>query len=387
MQAVRKFAEVFPPGEFIREELEERGWSQVELAEILGRTPRLVSEIITGKRAITPDTAKAIGDAFGTSAQYWMNLESAYQLWKAQEADQAIARRARLYQLAPIKEMVKRNWIEPSENVEVLEQRILKFFGLHSLDEEPVYIPHAARKSTPYANITPSQRTWLYRAWHLAHAVSAETFTKSLFANGLTCLQRLMGSVEDIRLVPRTLAEMGIRFLVLEALPQTKIDGVCFWLNAQTPVIVLSLRFDRIDAFWHSLGHELYHVKNGDGLHDLPLIDTDMIRENGDEESQKEKPENEKKASEFATEFLVRSKDLKDFIARTAPLYSMSKIDRFAQRIKIHPGLVVGQLQYRGEISYAQYRKLLEKMRHLVAQSALTDGWGHSLPAILRAIA
>jgi ribosome-binding protein aMBF1 (putative translation factor) len=43
-------AEVFPPGEFIREEIEVRGWSQVEFAEILGRPPRLISELIAGKR-------------------------------------------------------------------------------------------------------------------------------------------------------------------------------------------------------------------------------------------------------------------------------------------------------------------------------------------------
>lgn len=46
--------ESFPPGELIREELEERGW--------------------------TPETARALGEAFGTSATIWMNLESAYRL-------------------------------------------------------------------------------------------------------------------------------------------------------------------------------------------------------------------------------------------------------------------------------------------------------------------
>ena len=47
-------AEGFPPGEFLREELEAREWSQQELADILDRPARLVSELISGKRAITP---------------------------------------------------------------------------------------------------------------------------------------------------------------------------------------------------------------------------------------------------------------------------------------------------------------------------------------------
>ena len=44
-------AEVFPPGEFLRDELEARGWNQTEFAEILGREPRVVNEIILAKRA------------------------------------------------------------------------------------------------------------------------------------------------------------------------------------------------------------------------------------------------------------------------------------------------------------------------------------------------
>jgi HTH-type transcriptional regulator / antitoxin HigA len=50
-------AEVFLPGEFLRDELEARGWSQTEFAEIIGREPRVVNEIILAKRAITPETA------------------------------------------------------------------------------------------------------------------------------------------------------------------------------------------------------------------------------------------------------------------------------------------------------------------------------------------
>jgi HTH-type transcriptional regulator / antitoxin HigA len=45
-------AELFPPGEFVKDELEARGWSQIELAEILGKSQRLVSEVISGKRQI-----------------------------------------------------------------------------------------------------------------------------------------------------------------------------------------------------------------------------------------------------------------------------------------------------------------------------------------------
>lgn len=75
---VRRPAEVFPPGDYIKGELEERGWTQAELADIMGRPVQLINEIIAAKRGITPETAKGLGAAFGNGAQTWLNLEAAY---------------------------------------------------------------------------------------------------------------------------------------------------------------------------------------------------------------------------------------------------------------------------------------------------------------------
>src|SRR2546429_8136923 len=120
-------AEVFAPGEFISEELEARGWSQIELAEIMSRPARLISELISGKRAITPETAKGLGAAFGTGPEFWMNLERDYRLAHAIHDDIGVGRRANLYAKAPVKEMVKRGWVEPSDNIDVLEKRVQDF--------------------------------------------------------------------------------------------------------------------------------------------------------------------------------------------------------------------------------------------------------------------
>src|ERR1700693_4958707 len=114
MTQVQLPAEVFPPGEILREELEERGWNQLDLADILGRPLTLVNEILTGKRAISPETAKGLGDAFRVDPQFFLNLESAYQLWKVQRTrtpDPAVTRRADLYAKAPIRELIRRRYI------------------------------------------------------------------------------------------------------------------------------------------------------------------------------------------------------------------------------------------------------------------------------------
>ena len=75
----RIVAEAFPPGDFIEEELEARGWSQAYLAEAIGKDDETIAELIDGNREVTPDIAERLGAAFGTGAQLWLNLEASYQ--------------------------------------------------------------------------------------------------------------------------------------------------------------------------------------------------------------------------------------------------------------------------------------------------------------------
>lgn len=369
-------AEVFPPGEFIREEIEARGWTQAELAEILGRPPRLVSELIAGKRAITAETAKGLGEAFGTGAQFWMNLESAYQLFKIEPSGRegVVTRRAKLYEKAPVKEMIRRRWIEPSESIEVLEKRVEDFMSV------PL-IPHAARKSTSYLDVSPAQHAWLVRARQLAGATGAATFSPSNIEGLLSELRQLLVSAEEVRHVPRLLANAGIRFVIVEPLPQIRVDGACLWLDRSSPAIALSLRFDRIDWWWFTLMHELAHVKHKDGQ-DTVLLDVDLLGE-GSQKTKQRKPDFERKADEFAASFLVPPDKLQSFIARVKPLYSKQRIRAFAAQNQVHPGIVVGQLHHAGAISYAHSRDLLEKVRGTLTESTLTDGWGSMLPVAM----
>lgn len=94
MSKHRKPAEVFPPGEFLREELHARGWMQGDFARVLGRPLQTVNQIINGNKRITVETAKEIGLAFGTGPEVWLNLENTYRLYTTPEPDKQIAKRA-----------------------------------------------------------------------------------------------------------------------------------------------------------------------------------------------------------------------------------------------------------------------------------------------------
>ncbi len=81
------------PGEILADELAELGITPTELSRQINVPPNRVTQIIHGRRGITGDTALRLGHWFGTSAQFWLNLQSAYDIRVAGErAGQEIER-------------------------------------------------------------------------------------------------------------------------------------------------------------------------------------------------------------------------------------------------------------------------------------------------------
>ena len=362
--------EVFPPGEFIQEELDARGWTQADFAAIIGRPIQAVNEIIMGKRGITAETAVEISQAFGTSSQLWMNLETSWRLSQSGTTNDAIPKRAKLYAAAPVRELIKRQWIPESKSDEAIESSVKSFMGLSSLDDQPQFCA-AARMSASYSSLSPSQVAWLRQASRMAKCVSVSNFRKNQFANAVRDIRELAANESDVGRIPGFLAELGVRLVVIEHLRGTKMDGAAFWLDDTSPVVALSMRFDRIDYLWHTLGHELGHIASGDGT--TYYDDEEHVTE--------DKPEAEVSADRFASELLIASDELDDFMARIKPLYSEKRIIGFANRMGVHPGIVVGQLQHRNELKFSQHRSLLKKVRQELIGLAMTDGWGE--PALI----
>jgi addiction module HigA family antidote len=91
------------PGEHLAEELGALDMSAAELARKIGVPTNRVTQILNGARAITGDTALRLGHFFGTSAQFWLNLQSLYDLRRAQEkAGKSIQRLPRLKRGEPV---------------------------------------------------------------------------------------------------------------------------------------------------------------------------------------------------------------------------------------------------------------------------------------------
>ncbi|RVD55785.1 addiction module antidote protein, HigA family [Mesorhizobium sp. M2D.F.Ca.ET.185.01.1.1] len=367
------------PGEFIREELDARGWSQRDLAYILGVQEQAINPIISGKRGISPEMAKALGDAFDVSAEYFANLQQAYEMANAHAPDPGVARRAHLQNVYPIREMIRRGWLEDT-GIGLLEAQLMRFFGKNDLSDIP-YLDHAAKKAD-YSEDTPTQMAWLFRVRQLASEMVVEGYSETRLRALARDLYRFMIDPEDVRRVPRALAECGVRYVIVETLPKANIDGVCFWLDDASPVIGMTTRFDRIDNFWFVLRHEIEHVLNRDGRGSLRPEIVDIELEGERAGTGENLTKEERLANQAAADACVPSSDLESFFLRKFPFISERDMLGFARRVQRHPGIVVGQLQRKMD-RYDWLARYKVKIRQFLIGSALIDGWGNAAPSTL----
>jgi HTH-type transcriptional regulator/antitoxin HigA len=352
-----------PPGEVLKDELDARGWTQGDFAEITGKPIQAISEIITGKKAITPETALLFSEALGTTPEFWLNLESAYRLDRLhheRSMSETVSRRAKLYSKAPVKELIRRRWIRPSKSIDQQEAEVCDFFGVPSLDEEPK-IAANFRKSDAGIIDTPSLLAWVRKAEIEAKKIKCPTFDSQELRKAVQGWPALSADDKATAKIPEKLCDLGIRLVFVPHLPQTRVDGAAFWLDKSSPVVALSLRIDRIDNFWFTLMHELVHIMEG-SRSSVSYLDQDIANE--------PESELERKINQKARDLLIPRHKFDAFVKRTKPYFSRSVVLAFAEELGIHPAIVVGRLQHEKHIPFTNLRNLISKASGVVGGSA-----------------
>jgi HTH-type transcriptional regulator/antitoxin HigA len=271
--------------------------------------------------------------------------------------------------------MQKRRWIAETLDTTELRQELERFFindglGRPQSDSYELSFGTSFKRTIKESSLNNAEKVWLARARQLAQACPVAKFNENSIPKLKVELRRLAAKTQAAHRVPALLTGAGIRYVVVEPLHNVKIDGAAFWLDAVSPVIAMSLRFDNIGSFWFALMHEVDHIEYKDAF------SFDDLQSNPSDEA-------EERASTNSANLLVPQHELVEFIKACSPRYSEARINNLATRLQIHPGIIVGQLQHRGEISYAAHRKLLTKIRDLVTQFAFTDGWDQPIPQLL----
>ncbi len=350
-------ARAVAPGRIILRELEARGWNQQDLATIMGRPEQMISEIIRTKKQITPETARQLAKAFGTTPDFWLNLEMQYQLHQTniESKETEIERRSKLFNQAPISEMTRRGWLHPSKSIDEQEQEYCRFFQVPSINTQPqvAFRPRVSEDRGPESRAIVA---WVKRVEQLAAEQQVSSFLVDAFPQFITRLLDFTNNETDLTKIPSLFLENGLHFVIVPHLSKTYLDGAALWVNDH-PVVALSMRYDRIDAFWFTVLHELAHI-----FLQHKQTHVDQLFDHGKQETGKE----ENEANQQARKWLLPEDEFHEYIELNRPRYSRVSIERFAVEQKRHPGIVIGQLMHKGELKYSYLREYLVKVRPLL---------------------
>lgn len=162
-------AKKFGPGYFIREQLEQREWNQEDFAEITGFSQKHISEVLNNKKSVSIEMARILAEVFDTSAQYWLNLDNAYQLWlhdTPTKKEETADTKAQIYARMPVRDMIKKGWLLPPLDVTDLRNQTLKFWDKTELDFRDIdenLLPFLTQKSNVYNQFNASYAITWYR--------------------------------------------------------------------------------------------------------------------------------------------------------------------------------------------------------------------------------
>jgi len=360
MSATHTPAEVFPAGEYLRDELDERGWTVTEFAEIIGRPIQAVSEIINGKKEITTDTACSIADALGTSPDLWLNLQTNYRLHEARKAtDPApslVARRARLRGLVPLARMRARGWLPDSDDIDALESSVRALLELDSLDAHPSFAL-AARRANSAEAISLEQTAWLAHVRAIARSSDVPHLNLPRLAELAGDVPRLTANgPSDLVQLPSAFAECGVALVFAEGLPGGKLDGAATFLADGRALIGLTTRGDRFDSLLFTLLHECAHLV-------LSHITADNDSIVDDEVGSEVADDRESAANMQASRWLFPD----GFALGSTSVPSMVEA---AMRYGVHPSVVIGRVQ-RDTGNWSQHRAKIPKVRPYLAEAGM----------------
>lgn len=346
-----------PPGDILREVLEERGMSQVELSKRIDRPKKTISEIINGKAAITAETAIQLERALGVTARFWNRLESDFREARArQQADAELENEADWAARFPFRELQRYGVLEAGDSKARLAEHLLEFFRVsnRSAWERTWLAPVVSyRKSPVFASAPEAVSAWLRWGEILAEKVECDPFDAPAFRRTLTAARDLTREPINsaIDRLQEVCAACGVAVVLTPELGRAPINGAVRWPSARKAVIQLSLRQKSDDQFWYTFFHEGEHVLQG--YKQGEFVDGEF--------DETEDASAEEQANSEARNLLIPLGDLAAFLQRAD--FSIDAVRTFARELGIAPGLVVGRLQRDGHLAPSALNHLKKPLR------------------------
>jgi HTH-type transcriptional regulator/antitoxin HigA len=318
------------PLEAIRFRMEQQGLNQRDLVPYIGSRSK-VSEVLNGKRHLTLKMMRALHKGLNIPADVFLQEHIDF----IQDAETEIT-----WYKFPVKEMAKRNWFsefkgkskDAVEQAEELMTGLFRRAGISSL--EPAFLRQHVRSGSQMD--TYALAAWWARVVEIAKGQSLpKKYEKgSIDENFMKNLVSLSYFDVGPRLVKEYLSKSGIHLVILCHLPHTHLDGAALLLDDGTPVVALTLRYDRLDNFWFCLCHELAHIT----LH-LSKNEEDRYFDDLDVTGDR----SEDQADRFAEKSLIPTEKWRKASVRSN--FNSAVVKQCADQLKIHHAIVAGRIR------------------------------------------
>lgn len=356
------------PGDNIRELMKAQGWTQEDLAEIMGVSLKTVNKLIQNKQSITLETANLLSSAFPETKPFkWMMLNTRYEMesfHKSEGSSEETSVKAHIYKYVPVAELYKRGWLKKTNDIENLRHQVQEFLGIDLSDNNALGEFYKRAEDSFAANFRKSEvhqqfnfyaaETWCRMVEIAANHFKTVPYRKSTLEalyNRINTYTILEDGVEQFL---RDLNETGVKFLVLPHLQKTYIDGAALLVD-KVPVIAYTARYKRLDNFWFTMAHEIAHV-----LYHLNGKRNKLVDDiNGGEK----KDPMEVEADSYAQTHL-KLKEISNYFQNSLNYVTVEKVNACSEELQIHRSIVIGSLAFEKTISY--------KHLHLFNEDILT---------------
>lgn len=352
----------FHPGYYISEIIEDMNITQAEFATRMGTTPKTLSQLINAQANLSNDLAKKISTMLGNSIDFWLNLQKAYdekviEIQKAKEIDEQ----------REVAKMIDYNYfvkvIKLPQTTSLAEKTknlcgYLKVSDLRILTQQDLLVNFRTGVNHIEEKNLLNARIWLQTALNCAQNMQAKPFNASKLKEALPEI-RTMTIQEPEIFLPRLcqiFAECGVVFVLLPYLKNSAINGAVKWVSSERVILAMNDRKLNADTFWFSLFHEIKHVLQ-------QKIKTVFISSSIDKMHAIDK-KLEDEADEFAQNYLIPLSEYRLF--SPTKYTSDAQIRLFANKIGVHPGVVVGRLQHDGIIPQNRCSQLREKYKIII---------------------
>lgn len=339
----------FHPGYYIKEIVEESGLTQEDFAKRLDTTPKNLSLLIRGEQSLSIDIAVKLSRMIGTSINYWLNIQNAYDALIAEfKSQEELVEERKVFELFDYK-YFRDNFGLPDLPRKKDEQikSIRKFLNVATLTvftKRDMAVSFRSSTAALEETSIVKANTMVQIATNKALEVDAPKFNKKKFENAVQyALTLTKNHREFYPLIRNAFEEAGVIFVILPNMSGSRINGATKKIGDNIMLMVNDRRLNS-DSFWFTLFHEIGHVINGDyGI-----------------SFEKESGKQEYAADLFAEDSLIPRDIYKDFVRKGK--FGLNDIVIFADKIDRDPGIVLGRLQNDGLVGFDDWT--MKPLRH-----------------------